>query len=529
MAVSFVVREGTKLSSFLKLKLQLSSTQLKRCLQKGYILVNGTAVPNQSSVVLQPCDVVSTTASNFVIAQQRYATQLLRTVYEGPNLHIWWKPGGMPIRGNSAETVEKALPGCMQEECSYQMVDCVNRVASGPVLVWIQKKTGTKQRMPPHSKLYTFHLLLHGRPPSHLDVKGFESLEILEEQPTTTGIVLTHVRIVLHHAGDGLRGCLARNDCPILGTARTKSTVSGISFACVRFEIQWSVAPTMGDDMGAVASRPGSNIVIDMEVPFKFKAAMEREKRFYAEQQARNRQKDEEQALLRRKFLEKTTGRELPPAEWSVASFCGLSFCVTDSVMAPRTCSEVLVQAARESIGTGATVLDLGTGSGCLLVAALVGADPTVSGMGIDVSGEALAVAKCNVGAHGLSDRVELQKADFANLSCLQPNTFDVILCNPPYLTEGERQRDNVPGPSIALIAEDKGLSCYKLIAQHMSSLLKPNGVIVLEIGGKRKEDEICAIFHDLVHHDTLLCSQGRKRCIVLRSHETARLVARYT
>jgi release factor glutamine methyltransferase len=146
--------------------------------------------------------------------------------------------------------------------------------------------------------------------------------------------------------------------------------------------------------------------------------------------------------------------------------------------------------------------------------------------VGVDISKEALRVAEINIQSPGLSGRAVLQQGDFYDLTLLGSGQalFDVILCNPPYLTEGECEKDGLLGPRVALVAAHKGLACYQMVARQVASFLKPNGVVVLEVGGKRNVADIRAIFQALDHVETRLDDQGRERCLVLRKYNPVAL-----
>src|SRR5262245_31681655 len=117
--------------------------------------------------------------------------------------------------------------------------------------------------------------------------------------------------------------------------------------------------------------------------------------------------------------------------------FWGLPFFVTRDTLTPRPDSETLVQAALSLIGdrdAPIQILDLGTGTGCLLLA-LLHELPSARGLGIDKSAAALTVAQRNASALGLADRARFAPGDWtAGLT----ESFDLILCNPPYIPSGE-------------------------------------------------------------------------------------------
>lgn len=149
----------------------------------------------------------------------------------------------------------------------------------------------------------------------------------------------------------------------------------------------------------------------------------------------------------------------------------------------PRPDSETLIEAAVGHFGPGAPrhVLDLGTGPGTLLLAALA-EWPRATGLGIDASEAALAYARTNADALGFADRSEFRSGDWtAGIE----GRFDLILCNPPYIADEEELMPDVAGhePAGALFAGADGLDDYRRIIPDLLRLLAPAGAAILEIG----------------------------------------------
>ena len=162
--------------------------------------------------------------------------------------------------------------------------------------------------------------------------------------------------------------------------------------------------------------------------------------------------------------------------------FWTISLHVSPAVLIPRPDSETLIEAAIEHFGGCApkTILDLGTGSGALLLAAL-SHWPDAVGIGIDSSDAALAIAQSNADALGLSARTQILKGDWMEgLS----SRFDLILCNPPYVETNARLTPEVMNePTEALFAGTDGLDDYRRLAPSLARLLAPNGCAAVEIG----------------------------------------------
>jgi release factor glutamine methyltransferase len=163
--------------------------------------------------------------------------------------------------------------------------------------------------------------------------------------------------------------------------------------------------------------------------------------------------------------------------------FWTLTLWTPRGVLIPRADSETLVEAAIEHFGTRSPsrILDLGTGSGALLLAAL-SQWPEAHGLGIDMSEQALDVADTNAHSLDLDDRARFQLGDWA--TGLQ-GQFDLILCNPPYV---EISADLAPQvrdyePPSALFAGEDGLDDYRRIVPQLPYLIAPGGCAILEIG----------------------------------------------
>ena len=165
--------------------------------------------------------------------------------------------------------------------------------------------------------------------------------------------------------------------------------------------------------------------------------------------------------------------------------FFGLGFRVTPDVMIPRGDSEVLVEAALAARPDARRVLDLGTGSGALLLA-LLHELPGARGLGMDRSVAALSVATGNARALGLAERAELQLGNWTRAGWdADLGTFDLILANPPYVEEAADLAPSVRSfePAQALFAGADGLDDYRILIPRLPRLLAPAGVALIEIG----------------------------------------------
>lgn len=200
-----------------------------------------------------------------------------------------------------------------------------------------------------------------------------------------------------------------------------------------------------------------------------------------------------------------------------VRAFWTHEFMVSADVLDPRPETEVLVAAALEL--QFSRVLDLGVGSGCILLS-LLSERPDATGCGIDVSDAALAVAAHNRNAMGLSARAELRRSDwFAELG---GEVFDLIVSNPPYISEAEYQGLSQTvrryEPRIALTPGADGVAPYREIAKGARSHLSERGTVLVEIGYNQGQ-EILGIFENAGFNDVSVRQDldGRDRVVIAR------------
>jgi release factor glutamine methyltransferase len=169
-----------------------------------------------------------------------------------------------------------------------------------------------------------------------------------------------------------------------------------------------------------------------------------------------------------------------------VRSFFGRDFRVTSDVLDPRPDTETLVQAALAE--SYQSVLDLGTGSGCILLT-LLAESPAAHGFGTDVSALALGVATKNAAQLGLSDRSTFYCGSWFEAVDGQ---FDLIVSNPPYIAAAEmndlQPEVRLHEPRIALTDEADGLTHYRHIIAHHDPYLTPGGRLMVEIGPTQAE-----------------------------------------
>ncbi|MBW6401076.1 peptide chain release factor N(5)-glutamine methyltransferase [Roseomonas sp. HJA6] len=220
-------------------------------------------------------------------------------------------------------------------------------------------------------------------------------------------------------------------------------------------------------------------------------------------------------ALLRRRLAREPMAHLL-----GQAGFWTLTLETTPATLIPRGDSEAIVEAALAAFDSPARirrVLDLGTGTGALLLAVLAEC-PDAFGVGVDLSPEAAALAARNAAANGLADRAAFFCGHWAEAI---GGRFDLVLSNPPYIESAEvpRLMPEVARfePALALDGGADGLDAYRVLAHALPGLLAPGGRAVLELGqGQRAAVEGLALAAGLVpvaaRHDL----GGIERALVL-------------
>jgi release factor glutamine methyltransferase len=198
-------------------------------------------------------------------------------------------------------------------------------------------------------------------------------------------------------------------------------------------------------------------------------------------------------------------------------AFWNIELHVGPGVLIPRPDSEVLIASALEHFEGSAgpdRILDLGTGPGTLLLAAL-DLWPNSTGVGVDVSRKAMSYAAANARRLGFENRVKLKEGDWANGIS---ETFDLILCNPPYVAEDAELGPGVREyePDEALFAGKEGLDAYRELAPQLPRLLNSGGLAAVEIGHDQAEPVTALLARDGLQARVANDLAGRARSVLL-------------
>lgn len=221
------------------------------------------------------------------------------------------------------------------------------------------------------------------------------------------------------------------------------------------------------------------------------------------------------EALIARRAKREPVARILGERE-----FWSLPFGLNEATLEPRPDSETLVEAVLKKLvlrqqNTAPRILDLGTGTGCLLLS-LLHELPEATGLGVDIAPRAVEQAQKNAQKLELDNRARFVTGNWIeNIA----ERFDVIISNPPYIPqkdmEGLMPEVREHDPHLALDGGEDGLTAYRFLIPHMPQYLKPNGLLVFEVG-IHQADLVAGLlkksgFTDITAHHDL---GGVERCV---------------
>ncbi|MEQ1756584.1 MAG: peptide chain release factor N(5)-glutamine methyltransferase [Micropepsaceae bacterium] len=200
--------------------------------------------------------------------------------------------------------------------------------------------------------------------------------------------------------------------------------------------------------------------------------------------------------------------------------FWSLDFEVTPAVLIPRPDTETIVETALKELkhNPPKRILDLGTGSGCLLISLLT-EWPDATGVGIDISPDALAVASRNADRLGVASRAKFVQCDFGELS---DDRYDLVVSNPPYIADAVMQTLEPDvreyEPHLALKGGPDGLGPLERIAIALHDCLHPGALALIEIGYdqggpatstlRKRGLDVIGVVQDLGHNDRVIAAR---------------------
>lgn len=231
-------------------------------------------------------------------------------------------------------------------------------------------------------------------------------------------------------------------------------------------------------------------------------------------------EKEQISALVQKRLvhfpLDKIIGRK---------GFYKNEFICNEDVLSPRPETEIIVEQALSLLPpqASANILDLGTGSGCI-IESILAENPQWSGTAVDASEKALQTARQNAASLQLENRLQFIKANWFDTDFLThfPKKFEIIVTNPPYipLADIEQLEPEVKehDPMLALSGGESGFDSYKRIAELAPPLLHNNGRILIEAGIGQAQ-KIADIFagHGLLLHKIVTDLAGIERCVILQ------------
>jgi release factor glutamine methyltransferase len=201
------------------------------------------------------------------------------------------------------------------------------------------------------------------------------------------------------------------------------------------------------------------------------------------------------------------------------SEFMGLTFKVNSNVLIPRPETELIVEQANKFIKENnfKQILDLCTGSGAIAVS-VARYNDNISVTASDISSKALQVAKKNAAINNVSNKIEFLESNmFVNII---DKKFDIIISNPPYVTEEEYkglERELFFEPKNAFLAGDDGLDFYRIIAENSARYLNPKGILLLELNANISL-QIADLFNDFLFVKIIKDYSGLDRILIAQN-----------
>ncbi|KAF9309062.1 hypothetical protein BG003_010266 [Podila horticola] len=361
-----------------------------------------------------------------------------------------------------------------------------------------------------------------------LDAKCIQSIKVVSVTESNAAEFLTtlEVKPLSPFLGINIRRYLMSNQHPVVGNSGNSKPLKanrdkGLCSAVVHVDF---IHPTLL-----------TLISLDLEEPSKFQQLRAREKKACERRQQNDLEELRKGGLENVHNFDRKTER---PIAYIVGEkdFFGMRFKVSPATLIPRSSTETLVKATLSALEerlankSPIRILDVGTGSGCLLLT-ILNSIPGSVGVGVDISQEALDVAIVNSTEHSLSERATFQSGDMGRLQdspdLLQ--AFDILVCNPPYLDSSKSAKltSTFVGteyePPVALFAEKEGYRAYEMLAESIEldlrsisprKILAPHGLVILEIGNGMGQ-RVREIFGFMKFEQAVADNQDCERCLV--------------
>jgi len=502
--------DGIKVGPFIRNHfsyLIVSKTQCHLACKQGQVLVNGKAAKDFD--ILHTGDVVKVTRKIEETLKRKEGFKVdIR--YEDEEIAVVWKPSGTTLNNQLSNTLEIALKYNLKISNATDKLDnpkCISlldKATSGFVIAAKTESSYQKlfEELKSNTIVQTYMGIVHGRITGNENEKQYITSQIDGEECTTEYVISMvsktrnssgYITTVLLTPRKGYNKFQPRRHMielghPIIGNTRYTKQIANskdkglyLTLTSLHF-----THPKTGEEMNFTSPEPT-----------KFNAIRVKEEKFW-------KRKQEEELLLfekaadsfanlpndRNALIDYISNDQKPtPYILGEKEFYGYSFFVNENCLIPRKATEVLVKATLEL--NPKTILDLGTGSGCILLSCLKNINGAL-GVGIDLSEEILELANRNK-ERLLGDEKEnakFIKGDFSSLadnkelhsSYISENHtttyFDVIVCNPPYLTDREIKSFSKSiqyEPQLALLGGEKGIECYEQISEALQKCLDKN------------------------------------------------------
>ncbi|KAJ3282862.1 hypothetical protein HK104_010675 [Borealophlyctis nickersoniae] len=576
---------GAKLAKYIRNAfptIPLSKSQAHACFKESAVLVNGKVARETQQLFEGDVVTLFRTVDDCKRARDYVKVEI---EYEDAHLAIVSKPSGIALAEKETHTLELALPYNLIPAVGPDALphpECINFMDNATQgLAVVAKTKGAKaqlRRMHDQCEMVLkYHVMCHGNVETTSGKSIGESFVIdddIRAQPAATSVKI----LSTSRTRNSPTGFLSTLEViPIGGTQRHQPRIHLLNrghpvIGQSKYTLPHRTARDKGLFMaltGVQFKHPltGQDVVVQKPEPAKFEAFRIRDAKAWDRKKEEDARELSEAGGGSREESESDTDGDLPVAYVTgQKDFFNLRFHVTPSVMIPRPASQTLVRVALRYISETATprVLDLGTGSGCLLIS-ILSACAMALGVGLDASEGALDVARGNAERLGVGDRArfvvgkfdsvgdallagggrdekaatqDVEKSEVSSTvsTGMVPAPFDVVVCNPPYLTKRKARafetRSLENEPESALFAGPTGYEAYVDVEAGLgvgTGVIKDGTVLVVEVG-HGMADRVVKIFEGKKVQGSKLRQDGRwqflemvrddkelERCLVFR------------